>query len=81
MHMLKNNGFEIIVASPPEYDRLVAEIFFAGKFFALVSQERGCDSYDIETPGINLDEGQIVRKVDLEEFLKTIKEACQRLKN
>jgi hypothetical protein len=77
--MLKRKGFETILASPPDYDRLVAEIYYEGLFVALVSQERGNGLFDIETPGPNLIEKKIMRKVDADGFRKAVEEACQRL--
>ena len=77
--MLKKQGFEILIASPSDYERLVAEIYFDGKFIALVSQERGIDIFDIETPGSNLIEKEVMRKFDLHGFQKIIEEARQRL--
>jgi len=77
--MLKKKGFETIVASPPDYDRLVAEIYCDGLFVALVSQERGDGLFDVETPGPNLAETRIIRKVDAVGFGEAVEEACQRL--
>jgi hypothetical protein len=77
--MLHKHGFETILASPPDYDRLVAEIYYDGLFVALVSQERGQCLFDIELPGPNLVENRIARKVDAVEFAEAVKEACQRL--
>jgi hypothetical protein len=76
----KNQGFEVILASPPEYEALTAEIFFDGKFVALVSQERGLDQLQFEIPGTGLDEDKIARKVDLKGFLQTVEIACKRLR-
>jgi len=78
--MLKGTGFETLIASPPDYDELVAEIYFDGLFVALVSQERGKGLFDIETPGQNLLEKEVARKVDAAGFKKAVEEACQRLK-
>ncbi len=77
--MLKNVGFELLLASPPEYNRLVAEIYYDGKFVVLVSQERGPGLFDVETPGNNLSESAIMRRVDLRGFISVLEMACQRL--
>ncbi len=69
-----------MIASPPDYDELVAEIYYNGLFVALVSQERGKGIFDIETPGANLIEMEVVRKVDADGFTKAIEVACQQLK-
>lgn len=78
--MLKGTGFETMIASPPDYDELVAEIYHDGLFVALVSQERGKWLFDIETPGPNVLEKEVTRRVDAEGFMKAVEEAFQRLK-
>jgi len=78
--MIKNKGFEILLASPPDYQNLVAEIYYDGKFVVLVSQERGGNLFDLEIPGSNLVDGELARKVDLVGFEKVLEEAKQRLK-
>jgi hypothetical protein len=52
--MLKNQGFEIMIASPPDRDGLVAGIYCDGLFVAVISQERGAGIFDLEMPGSNL---------------------------
>ena len=78
--MLKNKGFETVIASPPDYDRLVCEIYHDGEFFALVSQERREGLFDLETPGPDLPEKGVIRKVDLSGFQQAVATACRRLK-
>jgi hypothetical protein len=77
--MFKRKGFETILASPPDYEKLVAEIYCDRLFVALVSQERGDGLFDIETPGPNLVENRIIRKVDAAGFSEAIEQACKRL--
>jgi hypothetical protein len=67
--MLKRKGFETILASPADHERLVAEIYYDGFFVALVSQERGEGLFEVETPGSDLIENRIIRKVDAVGFL------------
>jgi hypothetical protein len=78
--MLKGKGFETIIASPPDYAGLVAEIYYDGQFVALISQERGRGIFDIETPGPRLVETEVIRKVELRGFWKAVEEASERLK-
>jgi hypothetical protein len=78
--MLERKGFETLIASPPDYDELVAEIYYDGLFVALVSQEHGKGLFDIETPGPNLVEREVARKVNLDGFRKAVEEACRRLR-
>ncbi len=77
--MLKGIGFEILLASPPSYHKLVAEIYYQGKFVLLVNQEKGPNLFEVETPGYNLVQSEVVRRVELSGLLTTIEIACQRL--
>jgi hypothetical protein len=71
--------FHIIVASPSDYEELVAEIYVGGKYVALISQEEGGERLKIELPGTDLDEGVIQRVVNLDVFLQAIAAAKARL--
>ncbi len=78
--MLKNVGFEILLASPSEYDELIAEIYYDGKFVALVNQERGPGLFEVETPdGAYLVGSSVLRRVDLNGFITALEAACHRL--
>jgi len=77
--MLKNVGFEFLLASPPAYERVVAEIYYDGKFVSLVNQERGLGLFEVELPGGDLVESRVLRRVDLDGFVAALKTACQRL--
>ena len=76
---MKGKGFETVIASPPEYERLLAEIYYDGLFIAQITQERSEGVFDLETPGTDLVEEMVTRKVDLQGFLRSVEEACQRL--
>jgi hypothetical protein len=78
--MIKKTGFGTIVASSPECDKLVVEIYFDGKFVALINQEKGPDDLEIEFPNTNLVENVIARNVPLKGFLEAVEIACQRLR-
>ena len=43
-----NSDFEIDVGSDPNYEDLVADISYKGTFLALLSQEEGFESLDVE---------------------------------
>ncbi|MEL6328933.1 MAG: hypothetical protein AAFR38_04680 [Planctomycetota bacterium] len=72
-------GFEILLASPPEYEYLVAEISFNGDFVAQLNREKGIDFIEIEFPDLDVDQTMICRTVDLDGFLKAVAEAYQKL--
>jgi hypothetical protein len=78
--MTQNPAFKVLVASPPEYERLVAEIYFGDLFVALLSQERDDGSIDIELADCSLDQTMVCRKVHLERFLEAIETARRGLK-
>jgi len=75
----EKNGFEIIITSPVNYNELVAEIHYKGKFVALISQEKGKGQFDLELPEKDIDESMIAHKVDLEGFTRAMELACKRL--
>jgi len=77
--MLKDIGFKTMLVSLPDYDNLVAEIYYNGLFFALISQERGFGIFDIEVPSQYPIEANLIRKVELNSFLEITKTACERL--
>lgn len=78
--MVSGNGWETIIASPSDYEELVAEIYYEGLFFAQICQERGKGLFDVETPGPGLVESQIVHRADAPGFVKAVEVACKRLK-
>ncbi len=77
--MLKGSGFEILLASPPEKEKLVAEIYFDGKFVALVSQEGEASRFLIELPGRDVLESHITRRVELDGFTSALGTAAKTL--
>jgi hypothetical protein len=72
-------GFKILIASPPDREALVAEIYHNGRFVVLISQERGAGLFDVETPGVGLNESMISRRVDLPGFIVALEAACGHL--
>ena len=78
--MSEGKGFETVIASPPDYENLVAEIYLDGLFVVLISQEEEKGRFSIETPGCDMIESEIIRKVELRDFLKAIEMACMRLR-
>jgi len=77
--MLSDIGFEIVLASPPKYNDLVAEIYFEGKFVLLINQEKGAGVFEVETPGCGLAESEVIRRVCLSGLLVAMQSACERL--
>jgi hypothetical protein len=71
--------YEIIIASPPEYEELVAEIYHDGHFVALLSKEKGNENIEVEFANSMLDQSQVCRKMDLKEFLENVELARKKL--
>ena len=78
--MIKQDGFDTLIASDTDYENLMCEIYFDGRLFALVSQERSDGVFNIETPGPGLVEERIVRTVNLDGFHQAVETACRRLR-
>ena len=56
---------EILVSSDPDYSELTAEIFYRGKFIALINQDNGVDQLIVEFPKQGIDESTVSREIDL----------------
>ncbi len=78
--MILKDGWEITIASPADYEELVAEIYYNGLFFAQVCQERGKGLFDLETPGPGLVESLVVHRADAIGFVEAVEAACRHLK-
>ncbi|MFD0893729.1 hypothetical protein KBB96_08875 [Luteolibacter ambystomatis] len=72
-------GMEIVLASLPDHDKLVAEIHFHGLFAGLVSQEVE-GRFDFESPGADLDEKLVTRTIPASRLSAAIAAACERLR-
>ena len=59
--------------------KVFIEIYYEGKFVALINQERGLDNLEIEFPGPDLVESEIIRKLPLNDFLDLVNDAATRL--
>lgn len=71
--------FAVMIASDDDHDKVYAEIYFEGKFVALVSQEQGLENKILEIPGPGLVEAQISRRVELEAFQEALNTAARKL--
>lgn len=72
--------FGVMIASPSDYENLVAEIYYGDYLVALITAEGGLDNLALETPGVDLAQECVARKVDLRGFLQAVEVACQRLR-
>jgi len=78
---MENTYFNIIIASLVGYEYLVAEIYCNDKFVALISQERGRGDYDLEVPGCDVLETEVIRRTNMLNFIKAINRAATMLSN
>jgi hypothetical protein len=62
---MSDSGIEILLSSDSDYDELTAEIFYKGKFVALLNQDDGVENLKIEFPAKGVDESMILREIDL----------------
>ncbi len=46
--MIKNIGFEVVVSSDIQYEKLCAEIYYNGDFVGIITQEKGLENAIIE---------------------------------
>ena len=72
-------GFETIIASPYEYEELVAEMYLDGKFIGQIIKEKGDDQMEIEFGDPAAATDAICRKADLDGFLECVQTARDRL--
>ena len=71
--------FDFLIADDSEHEKVFIEIYYEGKFVALINQERGLDNLEIEFPGPDLVESEIIRKLPLNDFLDLVNDAATRL--
>ena len=71
--------FTTMIASDEDHEEIFAEVYFAGKFIALVSQEEGIDQLKLEFPGAGFDEDLVLRETYMDGFLNALIEAKSRL--
>lgn len=72
-------GIEILLSSDSDYEELTVEIYCDGKFVALLNQDEGVDNLIIEFPGKGVEEGMILRKIDLAIFERGLDMAKRKL--
>jgi len=71
--------FDFLIASDDEYEKVFIEIYYEGKFVALINQEKGLDNLEIEFPGVDVIESLIIRRLPLKEFLDLVNQAAEKL--
>ena len=63
---MNNSGIELLLSSDCDYEELTVEIYYDGKFIALLNQDDGLDNLRIEFPAPAVaDETLVLRKMDL----------------
>ncbi len=69
--------FRIQIASPPDRERVVAEIYAEERFVALVAHSENPENgkFEIEFPGPEVDQDLVQRTVDLDTLLHAVARA------
>ena len=63
---MNNSGIELLLSSDFDYEELTVEMYYDGKFIALLNQDNGSDNLRIEFPTSTVaDETLVLRKMDL----------------
>lgn len=63
---MNNSGIELLLSSDCDYEELTVEMYYNGKFIALLNQDNGLDNLRIEFPTSAVaDETLVLRKMDL----------------
>jgi hypothetical protein len=79
--MKSQHLIRIDVCSDIEFEHLIAEIYIDGKFVSLISQEDGRDNLKIEFPKVGVSEDSTSEQFDLEQFMRAVQQAKERLIN
>lgn len=79
MKTFEGKGYEVIIASPSEYEELVAEVYFDGLFIAQLNKEKGDEAIELEIADCVVEQSMVCRKIELKGFLETIETARKRL--
>lgn len=76
--MERDGGFTLLLASPFDYERLVAEIYYDGRYVMQVIEECAPGEFEVETPDLEVD-SMVVRRVPLVGLVVALEEARRRL--
>ncbi len=75
---MKNSGIELLLSSDYRYEEITVEMYYDGKFIALLNQDDGLDNLKIEFP-MEFHEDHILRKMDLAVFEQALILAKKRI--
>ncbi len=79
--MISNKGISIIISSDCNYEELVIEIYYNGKYIALLNQDNGLKDIVIEFPdGSHVNKDAVVSSLPLDIFEQGLKMAKEKLK-
>ncbi len=77
---MNDSGIEILLSSDSDYEELTAEIFYHGKFIALLNQDDGVENLRIEFPASDVEEDMVLRQIDLAAFEKGLELAKKKIR-
>ncbi len=71
--------FDFLIADDDKHEKVFIEIYYRGKYVALINQEAGEDNLEIEFSANDGIESLIIRNLPLNEFLGLVQDAKHRL--
>ncbi|HLD66039.1 MAG TPA: hypothetical protein VJA19_08345 [Pseudomonas sp.] len=74
---MKTPDWDTIVLSEPEYENLVAELYFGDQFLLLLDREDGRENLCIALPG---KDGKLGSRIPLDDFIEQLKSAAENLR-
>lgn len=77
---MNDSGIEVLLSSDSDYEELTAEIFYNGKFVALLNQDNGVENLRIEFPATNVEEDMVLRRIDLATFEEGLELAKKKIR-
>jgi endonuclease YncB( thermonuclease family) len=80
-YLLNKEPIEVLLSSDDNYNELVVEIFYNGKFVALVHQKNGIENLVIEFSNLHIQKELILKEINFSTFEKALQLAKKRLLN
>jgi len=76
---MRDSDIEVLLSSDSDYEKLTAEIFYKGKFVALLSQDNSLSNLQLEFADAKVVEDLVIRRIDLDIFEKALELAKRKL--
>lgn len=76
---MRESDIKVLLSSDSDYEKLTVEIFYKGKFVALLNQDSNLDNLQLEFAGANVVEDLVIRSIDLDVFERAVEVAKRKL--